>query len=313
MKAVKIDLKGANKRYGDHNVLIDLNLQIAQGECFGLLGPNGAGKSTLLKILSCQIPLSSGQAYVHGLNLFTHGRQIKSRTGIVPQVDGLEDLLSVSQNLQVFSRYFGMDKKTAQARIDDVLRLVRLENVKDQIARNLSGGMRRRLALARALVNQPELLMLDEPTTGLDSGIRQWIWDFLKKKKNQTTILLTTHYMEEAEFLCDRVALMEKGRLIAVGNPQQLIQEQVGEQVVEFDVKASDRSYYLSRLRENKFSASIHRGLLCVFVRKEQESKELLNLLTSSRMTFRQPNLNDVFLRLTGHEIANEADEGVPS
>ena len=303
LKRLRIDLKNVGKKYEDQFVVKGLYLQVYEGECVGLLGPNGAGKSTVLKILSGQVAADEGQAYVHGLNLSSQIKQIKSLTGVVPQADGLEDRLSVFENLNLFGIYFQIPKEKRGPRIDELLRLLRLEKYKDQNAEELSGGLKRRLTIARALLAHPQLLLLDEPTNGLDPLMKEWIWEFLKKAKVEQSLLLTTHDMEEAAVLCDRVALMDGGKVIALDTPQTLIQDHVGKDVAEFDVSAQDQSYYLTRLREKKLQSLMHRGVLCVYTRHESELKELMDLVRAPRMTFRKPNLNDVFIRLTGHEI----------
>jgi lipooligosaccharide transport system ATP-binding protein len=218
------------KTYGLVTAVGGVDIGIAAGECFGFLGPNGAGKTTVMRIISCFLPPTRGTVSVFGLDVTTDPSRIKSRMGVMPQEDNLDPDLSVFENLIVYARYFDIPKKTAVPLAKELLTFVELQDRGGMNIKELSGGMKRRLMLARALVNTPELLILDEPTTGLDPHSRRAVWERLNQLKfRNTTLLLTTHYMEEAERLCDRVAIMDSGRIVAVDAPQNLMDEHGGD------------------------------------------------------------------------------------
>jgi lipooligosaccharide transport system ATP-binding protein len=219
-----VTAKDLVKHYGDLCAVDTISFEIMQGECFGFLGPNGAGKTTAMSIIYCFMPPTSGRVTVFGFDVTEHPSRIKSRTGVMPQDDNLDPDLSVLQNLIVYARYFDIPKKTATPRAWDLLDFVELREKAEVNIRSLSGGMKRRLLLARALINDPELLIMDEPTVGLDPHSRHAVWDNLSDLKVKgTTIILTTHYMEEAEKVCDRVAIMDNGKIIAIDTPEGLI------------------------------------------------------------------------------------------
>lgn len=213
------------KDYGLIKAVDGIDFTIAPGECFGFLGPNGAGKTTVMRIISCFLPPSSGTVTVFGRDVIREPSAIKARLGVMPQDDNLDPDLSVFENLIVYARYFDIPKKKAIPVADELLAFVELQDRGRMNIKELSGGMKRRLLLARSLVNSPEILILDEPTTGLDPHSRRAVWEKLNKLKfNNTTLLLTTHYMEEAERLCDRVAIMDSGHIITIDTPQNLMQ-----------------------------------------------------------------------------------------
>ncbi|MEI7973607.1 MAG: ABC transporter ATP-binding protein, partial [Bdellovibrio sp.] len=233
MKSLTIDAKSLTKRYGDHVAVVSLDLQLKSGECFGLLGPNGAGKSSLLKMLCARTPMTSGEAYVLGFELKTHAREAKLKMGVMSQESGLEMHLTVLENLRLFATYFGMDRKEAQTRAEEVMGLVRIEKEKDRLVCELSGGWQKRVSLARALLNRPQVLILDEPTHSLDPIGKRRLWELLKQVRSDLgTILLSTHDILEAESLCDRVALMSRGRILVQGSPEDLVKEKVGDTVI---------------------------------------------------------------------------------
>ncbi|MBX3041890.1 MAG: ABC transporter ATP-binding protein [Bdellovibrionaceae bacterium] len=303
-----VEIKEAVKTYGDRRVVNGLNLEIRRGECFGLLGPNGAGKTTTMKMMYGSALLTGGEMYVLGLNVKQHIREIKSRIGVVPQEDGLDTDFTVLENLLVYARYHDIRQDQAYSRAQDLLRMVRLEEYADRPVDTLSGGLKRRLAIARSLLNQPELVFLDEPTTGLDPQARLWIWDFFKELKNQNySVILTTHYMEEAEKMCDRIAIMDHGKVLAIGSPKELIAEHIGREIVDFETKPADLNYYLGRLRSSNLSYQVLNDTVSVLLKENQDSKIVLDLVASERITIRKPSLNDVFLRLAGHQLRDEA------
>jgi lipooligosaccharide transport system ATP-binding protein len=212
------------KDYNGLRAVNDIDFAIQQGECFGFLGPNGAGKTTVMRIISCFMPPTSGTVRVFGLDVTAGPSDIKSRLGIMPQEENLDPDLSVTENLVVYARYFDIRKKDSLRPVRQLLEFVELQDKADAKIEQLSGGMKHRLLLARSLVNSPEILILDEPTTGLDPHSRRAVWDKLNQLKFQnTTLLLTTHYMEEAEKLCDRVAIMDSGKIVTIDSPDNLI------------------------------------------------------------------------------------------
>jgi len=299
-----VEIKQVYKKFGELVAVNGVSLEIKKGECFGLLGPNGAGKSTLMKMMYGSILLSDGELYVLGLNVKKFADEIKTRIGVVPQDDGLDSDFSVSDNLRLCAEYNNIKKDTAEERIRTLLRLVRLEDQEAQPIEHLSGGMRRRLALARGLVNSPEVLFLDEPTTGLDPQARLWIWDFFKNIKQMNgTLILTTHYMEEAEQVCDRIAIMDHGKILALGTPGELIKEHVGEEVVEFNTNTVDLNYYLGRLKQAGLSFQTFQNTVCVMLKNGQKAEQVLSSISSDKIVVRKPSLNDVFLKLSGHQL----------
>jgi lipooligosaccharide transport system ATP-binding protein len=220
-----ISAQQLTKEYGIIKAVDGIDFAIAPGECFGFLGPNGAGKTTVMRIISCFLPPTSGMVTVFGADVIREPSAIKARLGVMPQEDNLDPDLSVIENLIVYARYFDIPKKKAVPVADELLEFVELQDRGRMNIKELSGGMKRRLLLARSLVNSPEILILDEPTTGLDPHSRRAVWEKLNKLKfNNTTLLLTTHYMEEAERLCDRVAIMDSGHIITIDTPQNLMQ-----------------------------------------------------------------------------------------
>lgn len=304
---VAIEIKDLTKKYDDKIVVDGINLEIFKGECFGLLGPNGAGKSTAMKMMYCSALVSSGELYVLGLNAKKNYREIKARIGVVPQDDGLDPDFTVLENLIVYASYHNIPKAESELRSQALLRLMKLEEYQDRSVETLSGGMRRRLAIARGLINSPEVIFLDEPTTGLDPQARIWIWDFFKNLKSEkSTLVLTTHYMEEAEQMCDRVAIIDEGKILTVGKPRDLIKDLIGKEVVEFDTNPVDLNYYLGRLRAEGFAYQVIKDTVSVLVKENQEGRRVVDLIASNKIYIRKPSLNDVFLKLAGHQLRDE-------
>lgn len=221
--------QGLIKEYNSFMAVNGVDFVIKKGECFGFLGPNGAGKTTVMRMIYCFMPPTGGSLTVFGLDVTKAPSEIKSRTGVMPQDNNLDPDLSVIENLEVYARYFGINKREAIKRAERLLHFVGLSDKAKTNVEKLSGGMKRRLVLARALLNEPELLILDEPTTGLDPMSRRQVWEMIKtEQEKQKTLILTTHYMEEAERLCNRVAIMDSGRIVATGSPEELMNKYGG-------------------------------------------------------------------------------------
>jgi lipooligosaccharide transport system ATP-binding protein len=229
-----IEARGLTKTFGDFTAVDGIDFEVRHGETFGFLGPNGAGKTSTMRMIGAVSPVTSGTLRVLGLDPAADGAEIKARMGVVPQQDTLDFELSVYENLLVYGRYFGLPKDVIRKRADELLEFVQLIERRDSRTEPLSGGMKRRLTIARALINEPELLLLDEPTTGLDPQARHVLWDRLYRLKQQgVTQVLTTHYMDEAEQLCDRLVVMDRAKIVAEGSPRELIARYVQREVVE--------------------------------------------------------------------------------
>ena len=248
-----ISARKLTKRYGDLVAVDCIDFAIRRGECFGFLGPNGAGKTSTMKMISCVAPVAGGELLVDGKDVTLEQRAIKSMLGVVSQADSLDPGLNVYQNLMAFARYFNMPRELATERIWEALDLFQLRPKARQTPDELSGGMRRRLLIARALLHGPQILVLDEPTTGLDPQSRHMVWEKLMYLKSQgITVLLTTHYMEEAAYLCDRLVVMDRGRILVQGTPRELVREYAGERVVEVRVSHDQKAGLLETLGERQ-------------------------------------------------------------
>ncbi|KLK89636.1 ABC transporter ATP-binding protein [Microvirga vignae] len=302
MSRVHIDFAGVTKSYKDRIIVGGLSFTVGPGECFGLLGPNGAGKSTITRMVLGMIPPDAGKITVLGVPVPARARLARARIGVVPQFDNLDLELTVRENLLAFGRYFSMSTREVEAVIPSLLQFARLENKADARVAELSGGMKRRLTLARSLINDPQLLVMDEPTTGLDPHARHLIWERLRSLLARgKTIILTTHFMEEAERLCDRLCVIEAGRKIAEGCPRALIDEQIGCQVIEIYGGNPHELGALIRPYVQRIEVS-GETLFCYAPDPEQVLVQLRGR-TGLRLLQRPPNLEDVFLRLTGREM----------
>ena len=294
--------KGLRKVYGDLEAVSGLDLDIPRGNCFGLLGPNGAGKTTTLRMLLGQSPRTSGVLSVFGESIESNLREIRQRTGIVPQADNLDPDFTVSENLRIYGLYFRITSSVLEHRIPKLLKLVELDHrAKDRIS-TLSGGMKRRLILARALINDPDLLLFDEPTTGLDPQARHMIWSQIHRlKRNGKTILLTTHYMEEAERLCDEIVIIDHGKLITQGPPKDLIRIHCQKEVLEIRGELPDRLFTELGYQRSRFEQAGDTYYL--YSDDPTELLETAAALPELACLHRQSGLEDVFLRLTGREL----------
>ncbi len=291
------------KKYGDKVVVNGIHFQIKKGECFGFLGPNGAGKTSTMKMMYCLSPVSGGELHVLGLDVTKNAAAIKKRIGVVPQEDGLDPDFTVLENLIIYGRYFNIEMVEVEKRARELLRFMRIDEKSDSSVDKLSGGMKRRLAIARGMINKPEMLFLDEPTTGLDPQARLLIWDNLKgMKKNGLSMVLTTHYMEEAENLCDRLVIMDQGKFLCEGRPQDLINEFIGHEVVEFSCQDADKNYVIDKIKD-KYDFQVIRNRFHLFIKKGQDGKQALNIVPSDDMTVRKATLEDVFLKVAGHDL----------
>ncbi len=306
MNAV-IKASGLQKSYAGQRVVDGLDLSIYKGECFGMLGPNGAGKTTTLRMLLGLIAPDAGTATLLDLPVPQAAREARIRVGVVPQMDNLDPDFTVAENLLVYGRYFGMPDSEIEARIPALLEFASLYHKRDAKVPALSGGMKRRLTLARALVNDPDVIFLDEPTTGLDPQARHLIWQRLRELTRQgKTLLLTTHFMDEAERLCHRLAVLDNGRLIAEGSPRALIETHIEPQVVEVygeDAGSWAREHaagYAQRFEVSGESA------FC-YVQDAQPLVTHLQTQGALRYLHRPANLEDVFLKLTGREMRERA------
>ncbi len=300
--ALALQARGLRKSYGTQEVVSGVDLTVASGECFGLLGPNGAGKTTTLKLCLGLIDPDGGSARLLDHEVPAHAREARARVGVVPQFDNLDPDFTVAENLIVYGRYFGMGDAQIEARIPDLLEFAGLNGRAKSRIQTLSGGMKRRLTLARALVNDPQLLFMDEPTTGLDPQARHLIWERLRQLTQEgRTLILTTHFMEEAERLCRRIAIMDHGRVIAEGSPRALISEHIESQVVE--VHGLGCEAWMERARG--LAPRIERAGETVFCYAEEVEPVLADLRGRGELAYlhRPANLEDLFLKLTGRDL----------
>jgi len=290
------------KEFGKLVAVDSIDFRVRKGECFGFLGPNGAGKTTTMRMIYCSSPKTSGRLIVAGLDVDISPREIKAKIGVAPQQENLDPDFTVLHNLIAYSRYFDIPRRVAEDRAAKLLDFVALKEKKDVVIVELSGGMKKRLILARALLSEPEIVILDEPTTGLDPQARHLIWDRLEDLKGQgVTILLTTQYMEEAARLCDRLVVMDKGKILVEGTPQGLVEKHVARGVLE--IQADERvSETLKKMGSVEFDEI--GGRLHIYTDEpENVLSELRKQFSVGRSVIRDATLEDVFFRLTGREL----------
>jgi lipooligosaccharide transport system ATP-binding protein len=298
--------RGLTKRFGSFTAVDAIDVEVARGEAFGFLGPNGAGKTSTMRMIAAVSPATAGTLRILGMDPAVDGPRIRARLGVVPQEDSLDTELSVEENLLVYGRYFDLPRALLRQRAAELLEFVQLtERARDRVD-PLSGGMKRRLTIARALVNEPELLLLDEPTTGLDPQARHLVWDRLYRLKQRgTTLVLTTHYMDEAEQLCDRLVVMDGGRIVAEGPPAELIRTHSTKEVLELRFPAGEPDVDLSMV--DGLAARIERLPDRVLVYTEDSDAVAARIsaagLTPLTALTRRSTLEDVFLRLTGRQL----------
>lgn len=301
IKATKL-----TKVFGDLTAVDGIDFEVAEGESFGFLGPNGAGKTSTMKMIGATSPISGGELSVLGLDPATDGPTLRSRLGVVPQENNLDEELSVQDNLMMYGRYFDMSRAEIRERIDELLEFVQLVEKRSAKIQTLSGGMKRRVVIARGLINEPDLFILDEPTTGLDPQARHVLWDRLYHLKQQgVTLIITTHYMDEAEQLCDRLVIMDKGRIVAEGSPRSLIDEYAPGEVVELRFPGGVLETLNSRIESLAPRTEILADRALIYT---EDAERTIGTVTETGLEpetvlARRSTLEDVFLRLTGRTL----------
>lgn len=294
------------KKFGDLTAVNGIDFEVAEGESFGFLGPNGAGKTSTMKMIGATSPISDGELSVLGLDPRKEGPTLRSRLGVVPQENNLDEELSVHDNLMMYGRYFDMSLAGIRERIEELLEFVQLTEKRNAKIQTLSGGMKRRVVIARGLINEPDLFILDEPTTGLDPQARHVLWDRLYRLKQQgVTLIITTHYMDEAEQLCDRLVIMDKGRIVAEGSPRALIKEHAPGEVVELRFPGGVLETLNSRIEDlaPRTEVLADRALIYTEDAERTISTVTANGLEPETVLARRSTLEDVFLRLTGRSL----------
>jgi lipooligosaccharide transport system ATP-binding protein len=305
---VMVRAQGLVKRFGDFTAVDGIDVEIQRGEAFGFLGPNGAGKSSTMRMIGCVSPPTEGRLTVLGQDPQRNGAAIRARLGVVPQQDSLDTELTVRDNLLIYARYFGLSRASARQKAAELLEFAQLADRADSIVEPLSGGMKRRLTIARALVNRPELLLLDEPTTGLDPQARHVLWDRLFRLKQQgVTLVLTTHYMDEAEQLCDRLVVMDGGRIVAEGSPRSLIEQWSTREVLELRFADEDHAPYAPLVGDLAERVEVLPDRLLLYAGDgEGALREVQRRgLDPISSLVRRSSLEDVFLRLTGRTLVD--------
>jgi lipooligosaccharide transport system ATP-binding protein len=301
-----IHARGLLKRFGDLVAVDGIDLDVRRGEAFGFLGPNGAGKSSTMRMIGCVSPVSGGTLRILGLDPETDGPGIRARLGVVQQHDTLDMELTVRENVLIYGRYFGLSRRELKPKIDELLDFVQLTDRAGDKVEPLSGGMKRRLTIARSLVNDPELLLLDEPTTGLDPQARHVVWDRLfRLKQRGVTLVLTTHYMDEAEQLCDRLVVMDHGRIVAEGSPRQLIDEYSTREVVEVRFEAERAGNGALNGLGERVEELPDRGLVYTDDGDAAAAAIAEQGLPPHSTLIRRSTLEDVFLHLTGRTLVD--------
>jgi lipooligosaccharide transport system ATP-binding protein len=303
-----IRARGLTKKFDEFTAVNGIDFDVLKGESFGLLGPNGAGKSTAMRMIGATSQRTSGELTILGKDPEQFGPQIRAHLGVVPQQDNLDTQLSVTENLYIYGRYFGLSRKFLKGKIEELLAFAQLEEKRSAKVESLSGGMKRRLTIARALVSEPEILMLDEPTTGLDPQARHILWDRLfRLKEDGVTLLITTHFMDEAEQLCDRLVVMDKGSIMAEGSPAQLIKDYSTKEVLEVRFGSERNSQMADDLRQlcDRIEELPDRILMYT-----EDGEELLERVYKKNFhpktsLVRRSSLEDVFLRLTGRTLVD--------
>ncbi len=308
MNSDMIAAKNLRKVYGDFVAVDSIDFSVKKGESFGLLGPNGAGKSTTMKMISSVSKRTSGDLTILGKDPDKFGPEIRAHLGVVPQKDMLDRELKSWENLYTYGRFFGLSRKFLKPKVEELLAFAQLEEKRNDKVEELSGGMQRRLAIARGLVNEPEMLLLDEPTTGLDPQARHILWDRLFRLKEQgVTLVLTTHYMDEAEQLCDRLIVMDKGNIMAEGSPAELIRKYSSKEVVEVRFGTDKNSQFADALKALSDRIEVLPDRILVYTAHGEKTLEKIAAQGMNPVTslVRRSSLEDVFLRLTGRTLVD--------
>ncbi|MDT8914557.1 ABC transporter ATP-binding protein [Amycolatopsis sp. PS_44_ISF1] len=303
-----VQAKALVKRFGDFEAVRGIDVEVRPGEAFGFLGPNGAGKSSTMRMIACVSPRTDGELRVLGLDPDVSGPRVRARLGVVPQEDNLDLELTVRQNLHIYGRYFGLSRAHVRRKAEELMEFAQLTDRAEKPVDSLSGGMKRRLTIARSLVNDPELLLLDEPTTGLDPQARHLLWDRLFRLKAQgTTLIVTTHYMDEAEQLCDRLVVMDAGRIAAEGSPAELIARYSTREVVELRFPAGEQEAAAKRVEDlaERVEVLPDRVLLYTGAGEDALARAHERGLRPLSSLVRRSSLEDVFLRLTGRTLVD--------
>ena len=306
MSEALIQARGLTKKFGDFTAVDGIDFDVAKGESFGLLGPNGAGKSTTMRIIAATSRRTAGSITILGRDPEEHGPQVRAHLGVVPQQDNLDNELTVSENLYIYGRYFGLKKNFVRNKVEELLAFAQLEEKKDVKVDALSGGMKRRLTIARALISEPDILMLDEPTTGLDPQARHILWDRLfRLKEDGVTLIITTHFMDEAEQLCDRLVVMDKGTIMAEGSPADLIKKYSTKEVLEVRFGSNRNQEVAPTLKSMCDRMEVLPDRLLLYV---DDGEVLLEEIAAKKLhpttsLVRRSSLEDVFLRLTGRSL----------
>ncbi len=303
-----ISAVGLRKSFGDFEAVKGIDVEVSKGEAFGFLGPNGAGKSSTMRMIAAVSPVTAGELRILGLDPAADGPTIRGRLGVCPQEDTLDNELNVFDNLYIYGRYFGIDKATVRQRAEELLDFVQLTEKRRSRVEDLSGGMKRRLTIARSLINDPEVLLLDEPTTGLDPQARHVLWDQLfRLKQAGVTLVITTHYMDEAEQLCDRLVVMDKGLIVAEGSPRELIQQHSTREVAELRFGVGEHEALADKLADLGNRVEVLPDRLLVY---SDDGEEVIAQthergLQPLAVLVRRSTLEDVFLRLTGRTLVD--------
>jgi lipooligosaccharide transport system ATP-binding protein len=301
-----IHARGLRKSFGDFEAVSGIDLDVRRGEAFGFLGPNGAGKSSTMRMIAAVSPVTSGELRILGMDPATEGPAIRARLGVCPQEDTVDMELTVRDNLYVYGRFFGLPRGEVRSRVDELLEFVQLTDKAKSRIEDLSGGMKRRLTIARSLINRPDLLLLDEPTTGLDPQARHVVWDRLFRLKQQgVTLVLTTHYMDEAEQLCDRLVVMDKGEIVAEGSPLDLIRQHSTREVAELRFGVGEHDALAEKVADLAERVEVLPDRLLLYTSDGEATLAKVHerSLEPLAVLVRRSTLEDVFLRLTGRTL----------
>ena len=303
-----ISARNLVKRFGDFVAVDSIDVEVERGESFGFLGPNGAGKSSTMRMIGCVSPVTEGTLRIFGLDPATEGKRIRARMGVVPQMDQLDEQLTVEDNMILYGRYFDIPRAECKRRAKELLEFVQLSDRAKSKIEPLSGGMKRRVTIARALINEPELLLLDEPTTGLDPQARHVLWDRLYRlKQSGVTLVLTTHYMDEAEQLCDRLVVMDRGKIVAIGSPRELIEQHSPREVLELRYHAGTNDVRAGEVEGIGHRQELLPDRVLIYADDGEAALAAVHARGSrpESALVRRSSLEDVFLRLTGRSLVD--------